>query len=68
MFRYHIRFATPETNELASVIQRLPVGARFENAPAPETIGPDGPSSFRSQSLTGVSEAGKEPIETDRPR
>jgi hypothetical protein len=42
--------------------------ARFENAPAPETIGPQSTSSFRSQSLTEESRAGEEPIETDRTR
>ena len=39
--------------------------ARFENSTAPETIGPDLISSFRSQSLTGESEGGEEPVEPD---
>ena len=42
-------------------------GARFENAPASETIGADSPSSFPSQSLSEESEAGGEPIRTDVP-
>ena len=43
-------------------------GARFENPTAPETIGPDLISSFRSQSLTEQSEAGEEPIKPDGTR
>ena len=42
--------------------------ARFENPTAPETIGPDLISSFRSQSLAEESEAGEEPIKPDRTR
>ena len=37
-------------------------GARFENPYGTKTIGPDRTSSFRSQSLTGESEAGEEPV------
>jgi hypothetical protein len=43
-------------------------GARFENPRAPETMGSNLVSSFRSQSLTAESEAGDEPINTDRRR
>ena len=43
-------------------------GTRFENPTAPETIGPDLASSFRSQSLTEESVAGEEPVEHDRTR
>jgi hypothetical protein len=41
-------------------------GARFENPDGTKTIGPDRTSSFRSQSLTGESEAGEEPVKADR--
>ena len=41
-------------------------GARFENTPALETIGTEQVSSNKSQSLTEESEAGEEPIKTDR--
>jgi hypothetical protein len=46
-------------------------GARFETTDAPEAIGPDLPSSFRSQSLTEeleASEADENPIKYDRAR
>ena len=43
-------------------------GTRFENPTAPETIGADLTSAFRSQSHTGESEAGEEPVEHDRTR
>ena len=42
--------------------------ARFENPTAPETIDLDLLLSFRSQSLTEESKAGKEPINSDRTR
>jgi hypothetical protein len=43
-------------------------GARFENTTAPETISTERVSSNKSQSLTEESEAGEEPIKTDRTR
>ena len=46
----------------------LAEGARFENALAPETIGPDRTLSVRFQSFTEESEAGEEPIKPDRAR
>ena len=46
----------------------LAEGARFENATTPETIDLDLLLSFRSQSLTEESKAGKEPINSDRTR
>jgi hypothetical protein len=42
--------------------------ARFENAAAPETIGPDLVSLVPSQSLTEESEVGEEPVKPDRTR
>jgi hypothetical protein len=46
----------------------LAEGARFENAPARETIGRDLFTSVRSQSLAGELEAGETPIKHDRGR
>jgi hypothetical protein len=43
-------------------------GARFENPTGLETIDPDLPVSFCSQSLTEESEVGEEPIKTDGTR
>jgi len=43
-------------------------GARFELASGTETIGRDCTSSIRFQSIREESEAGEEPIETDRTR
>ena len=43
-------------------------GARFGNPTCSETIGPDLPSSFRSESLTEESEVEEEPIKHDRTR
>lgn len=43
----------------------LAEGARFENSTAPETIGPDLTSSFRSQTLTQDPEEEKEPVKPD---
>ena len=42
--------------------------ARFENPPAPETIGHDRPSSTQSRSLIEEQEVGEEPMEIDRTR
>lgn len=42
--------------------------ARFENASAPATIGRDCMSLVRFRSITERSDAGEEPIETDRTR
>jgi hypothetical protein len=41
---------------------------RYENTPSSEAIGFSLPSSFHTQSLTADSEAGDEPIKTDRTR
>jgi len=46
----------------------LAEGARFENPTAIETIGPDLPSSYRSQSLTEESAVREEPVKPDRAR
>ena len=46
----------------------LAEGARCENPTAPETIGSDLISSFRSQSVTEESEAGEELVKSDRTR
>ncbi len=46
--------------------QCLAEGARFEASIVSETIGSNSTSSFQSQSLTEESEAGGEPIESDR--
>ena len=43
-------------------------GARFENPTCSETIGPDLPSSFRSESLAEESEVEAEPVKHDRTR
>jgi hypothetical protein len=43
-------------------------GARLETPTAAETIGSNPVSSFQSQSLTAESEAGDEPIRTDKTR
>jgi hypothetical protein len=43
-------------------------GVRFENPDAPETISLDLILSDRSQSLTDETEAGEDPIKTDRAR
>ena len=43
-------------------------GARFENAPAPETIGRDLLSSVQSQSFANELEAGETPIKHGRAR
>ena len=51
----------------SSVVAKLEgEAARFESPEASETIGPDLPSSVRSQSLTEESEGGVEPIKHDR--
>ena len=48
--------------------QEMAEGARFGNPTCSETIGPDLPSSFRSESLTEESEVEEEPIKHDRTR
>jgi hypothetical protein len=48
--------------------QEMAEGARFENPTDPETIDPDLPLSFCSQSLTEELEVGEEPIKHDRTR
>ena len=45
--------------------RKMAEGATFENPEAPETIGPDLPSSFQSQSLTEESEVDNTAIKTD---
>lgn len=44
----------------------LAEGARFEASTVSETIGSDSTSSVQSQSLTEESEAGEEPVKSDR--
>ena len=50
------------------IYREMADGARFENPTASETIGPDLPSSFHSQSFTAESEAGEKLVKTDRTR
>ncbi len=48
--------------------QKMIEGARFENPTCSETMGPDLPSSFRSESLAEESEVEEEPVKHDRTR
>ena len=60
--------ANDDRGEGMNLLMWLTEGARIENATAPQTIGPDLASSFRSHSLTEETEAGEEPIKPDRTR
>lgn len=53
---------------LTALIKRGGRRGRFENSPAPETIGIELVASIQSQSLTEELESAEEPIKTDRTR
>ena len=54
--------------EVMHLLVSLTEGAKFENSPVLETIGPDLVSSVRPQILTEELEAGEETIKPDRTR
>lgn len=58
---------SPETHPHFTY-REMAEGARFENPPGPETIGPDLHSAVLSQSLTGESEADEAPMKPHETR